>query len=266
VKSQLNISGERKGHLLAVILSSGHEEFRASSNASSIVSYKDIPHFPVLSSSGVGGSISLASFPRAEVLIFHNHQIEGFGCEEGVFVAELLYELGVYQIFWYALLSSNLLPSHFSSLHFLLFSTFSGGQVSSDVDIDSVVYLSDIVDWTSNHPVPSRARRQISNLKPLTLHNLSLAKQLLPSIKEGSYIGYLGPSLPTLAEVNFAQKAGLSLAGITSLAHVYAAASLGIEVTAIANVTYSAFTQVEVSNKSNSSLVKVLSGLVEKVS
>eukprot|EP01102_Stenamoeba_stenopodia_P012661 TRINITY_DN4023_c0_g1_i1.p1 TRINITY_DN4023_c0_g1~~TRINITY_DN4023_c0_g1_i1.p1 ORF type:complete len:654 (-),score=154.82 TRINITY_DN4023_c0_g1_i1:963-2849(-) len=230
---------------IAVFLSKGHEEFEKSVKNASKINLKDIPHFPLVSASGEFGTlISGTTNHSVKVLIFSNMSIEGYYCEEGVFIAELLYELGVTR----------------------LFTTVTGGYCSDESLQQSVLYLTDCYDYGGNYPVAHRARQQVF---PTTSHLsnrlLATSTKLNSAVKSGSYVSYYGPALPTPTEIKLAAASGVSISGITQLNHVYAARAFGIEAFALAGVTYSSLTPSSsgINDSSAQPLLALLSQLVD---
>jgi purine nucleoside phosphorylase len=100
------------------------------------VPYSKIPSFPCISRTARHGELCFAlttSEQTRSVVFLSGNSLESFNCEEGVFVAELLYDLGVQKL-----------------VH-----TFFAGSTSPLVRADTVRILADATDFTTIAPVAS---------------------------------------------------------------------------------------------------------------
>jgi purine nucleoside phosphorylase len=98
------------------------------------VPYAQIPGFPAISRTGRAGEICFAlstSGHSGSVVFLSGNFLESFNCEEGVFVAELLYDLRIQKL-----------------VH-----TFFAGSTSPLVRADTVRIISDATDFTTISPV-----------------------------------------------------------------------------------------------------------------
>ncbi len=98
------------------------------------IRYSDIPGFPSISRTGRSGEICFAlstSGHSGSVVFLSGNFLESFNCEEGVFMAELLYDLRVQKL-----------------VH-----TFFAGSTSPLVRADTVRIISDATDFTTISPV-----------------------------------------------------------------------------------------------------------------
>ena len=192
------------------------------------VPLREIPGFPTISRSGRAGELcfGLSQHGHLPAVVFlSGNSLESYNCEEGVFVAQLLSNLGVQKV-----------------VH-----TFFAASTSPDVRADTVRILSDATDFTTIAPVarvpkqPQYMSTALFNTNPSDLEDLELAFRFAgqeDTSKPLQYAHILGPAFPTRAEVHLAFMCGIRLVGITSLSLVYAARSVGMDVVGIAGVSY----------------------------
>jgi purine nucleoside phosphorylase len=193
------------------------------------VPYSTIPGFPCISRSGCRGEICFA-LPTYEGhatsnVFLSGNSLESFCCEEGIFVALLLAQMGVEKL-----------------VH-----TFFAASSNPHVRADTVRIVGDATDFTTIAPVAYRPNQPqymstaLFNTNPSDLEDLQLAFRFAGQADTSTPLHYahiLGPSFPTRAEVHLSILCKIDLVGITSLSLVYASRSLGIDVVGLAGVSY----------------------------
>ncbi len=194
------------------------------------VPFAELPMFPCISRSGRAGEICFGlpvDGRGASIVFLKGNALESYNCEEGVFVAQVLSQLGVQKI-----------------VH-----TFFAASTNAAVRADTVRIVGDATDYTTIAPVahvfhqPQYMSTALFNTNASDLEDLLLAFRFAgqeDTSKPLHYAHILGPSFPTRAEVHLSLMCGIDLVGITSLSLVYAARSLGIDVVGIAGVSYEA--------------------------
>eukprot|EP01114_Cavostelium_apophysatum_P004747 TRINITY_DN1509_c0_g1_i1.p1 TRINITY_DN1509_c0_g1~~TRINITY_DN1509_c0_g1_i1.p1 ORF type:complete len:846 (-),score=149.54 TRINITY_DN1509_c0_g1_i1:28-2565(-) len=210
----------QKGEVnIAVLLSQGHDSFLDDLTGKEEIKYKDIPHFPQITSSR-NGKLVFGSTPQSKrVVCLAANSLEGFACEESTFLMELLYHVGVK----------------------LLVQTFIAGTSSPEDKLGQIVALNDCLETTTIHPFPRRIRRiEQYNVETdlFDRRHVALFRSLDATTVEGSYCHIPGPSFPTGAEVNTARLLSCNSVGITSTACLYSARALGMDVAGISENLY----------------------------
>ena len=194
------------------------------------VPYSSIPHFPCITRSGQRGelcfSLAASGQNRAPIVFLNGNALESFNCEEAVFVALLLAHLGVEKLVHTFLAASN----------------------DPTIKADTVRIIGDAFDDTTVAPVakihnqPQYMSTALFNTNRSDLEDLSLAFRFAGQEESSSptvhYAHFLGPSFPSRAEANLARECNVPLVGITSLALVFAARSVGMDVVGLAGVSY----------------------------
>lgn len=202
---------------IAILLSEGHDQFLEKLSNKVDIGYRQIPYFPVTTASRVGRIVA-GEISSKQVICLSGNALEGFSCEEGTFITELLRHIGA-KIF---------------------VQTFISGATSSDQKLNQVVVLQDCVDSTTIHPFSKRIELPQYNVET-KLFNEEFNKIVLSlnsESVEGTYCHIPGPSYPTSAEVNTARLINCKSVGMTSLPCIYSAKALGMEILAITENLY----------------------------
>jgi purine-nucleoside phosphorylase len=210
---------------------------------SALTLYRNIPHFPAVSSSRSSGGMALGTLAGFPVWFITVPGLEGLAPEDASFVVELLVRLGVRSLVVSLTADSTDAAGEAP--------TSAGGGVSPPQQQQQIVYLTDCV---ASHTVTSGAtsagtcRQLASDVTPLSGAHLSavqhhLMQQHQVPIQTGVYMHVLGPSYPTPSEVAVARALGCSAVGPTSLSAVYVARGFGMPVVALAE-TYAATSAV----------------------
>lgn len=170
----------------------------------SSVKIVDLKKFPILCSGSNYGSIALTQ--QNELVVLAGDE-EGFTVEESAFIAIVLYSLGV------------------SNLSHLVHGKSSDGTVTNSTGVTQLFDLYHFHDTSSPlHPYL------------IYLNDGSLGKrQFLFPYQENqkrspSYMSFCGPSEPSYGEYHMAREFGVDFVGTTSVATIYAARYLGLNV------------------------------------
>lgn len=183
------------------------------------IPYRDIPHFPSISPSSRLGELVVGALAGGQrVVVLHKNALEGFSCEESVFVARLLRVLGVSTL-----------------VHTLI-----AEKRDAEAKVDDVAVLVDALDftsihpWTHNNPLRPIQHARLFNVQPLQAGVAKAFEAQGVKVGEAAYMAFQGPSLPSNAEAAIAHKIGCPLVGTASLGLVYASRSNGISVLGLA--------------------------------
>lgn len=121
--------------------------------------------------------------------------------------------------------------------------TNAAGGVDPTLDVGTPVLLHDHINLTGQNPLvgpppPEELGPRFVDVSDVYSARLrALAHEVDPSLREGVYAMFLGPSYETKAEVRMARTLGADLVGMSTALEAIAAAQLGAEVLAISLVT-----------------------------
>jgi purine-nucleoside phosphorylase len=198
---------------LAVVLGSGLSSFVEGVEDAVVVPYERIPGFPRTAVRGHRGAVHAGRLggKRALVLSGRVHFYEGRTTSEVTFGVRLLGALGVR----------------------VLVITNAAGSIDPAFDVGDLMAIADQISMVAG---PRRlagppAFRSAGVYSP-DLRRLAAecALDLGLRLREGVYMGSLGPTYETPAEIRLARAAGVSAVGMSTVAEVQTAASLKIDV------------------------------------
>ncbi|MBM3306799.1 MAG: purine-nucleoside phosphorylase [Candidatus Eisenbacteria bacterium] len=207
------------GATLGIVLGSGLSSFLDGVEVIARARCADVPGFPV---PGVGGhdgavvSCTIASKP-ALVISGRVHHYEGRGPDEVVFAVRALRRLGVV-----ALALTN-----------------ASGGVDPGFSVGDVMLIVDQISLlggrcrTAGAPT-GRAPAYSPRLAALA-RDVGAARGI--ALREGVYLGSLGPAYETPAEISLARRLGASAVGMSTVSEAAAAAGAGMEVLGLSLIT-----------------------------
>jgi len=190
------------------------------------IPYTDIPHFPVSTTEGHKGTLVSGRIGRQAVIAMEGrvHLYEGYPPEEVAFPVRVMARLGA---------------------ELLIIASAAGG-LNPLFEPADIMAVTDHINLTGRNPLlgpnaealgprfPDMSRVYDPGL-------IGLAKQkaldLGISLKQGVYVGILGPSLETPAETRFLRMAGADAVGMSTVIEVIAAVHCGLRVLAIVAIT-----------------------------
>jgi purine-nucleoside phosphorylase len=211
---------------IALVLGSGLGDFAETVEAPCIVSYAEIPHFPVSTVTGHAGRLVVGSVGGVPVAVMQGrvHGYEGYSPDEVVFPVRVLGKLGARQVVL----------------------TNASGSLRTELGQGSLVALSDHIDFTGANPCigpndPHLGPRFFDMTHAYSPRLRQLAGRTASAqgweMREGVYLGLSGPNFETPAEIRFFQTIGADLVGMSTVQEVIAARHMGVEVIAISCVT-----------------------------
>ena len=190
------------------------------------IPYSEIPHFPVSTIVGHKGTLVLGRLGEQALIAMEGrfHLYEGYAPEEVAFPVRVMARLGA---------------------EFLIISSAAGG-LNPLFEPADIMAVTDHINLTGRNPLPGpnldvfgpRFPDMSQAYDPALIR---LAKQkaldLGISLKQGVYVGILGPSLETPAETRFLRRTGADAVGMSTVLEVIAAAHCGLRVLAIVAIT-----------------------------
>lgn len=219
---------------LAIVLGSGLGGFADQVEAPVEIAYADIPGWPASTAIGHAGKLVLGRFKGAPVAVMRGraHLYEGHAPQKVVFGVRALAALGV-EVFVF---------------------TNAAGGVRADYAPGDLVLITDHINLMGSSPLIGPNDDALGPRFPdmsnaydteLRARAHAAAKGLGQSLKEGVYMGLLGPTYETHAEVRMARTLGGDLVGMSTVPEVIAARHMGRRCLAISCVTNMAAGMVE---------------------
>ena len=190
------------------------------------IPYQEIPHFPVSTIVGHKGTLVMGRLGTRPVMAMEGrfHVYEGYSPEEVVFPVRVMASLGA---------------------EFLFISSAAGG-LNPLFEPADIMAVTDHINLTGRNPLigpnlDSLGPRfpDMSQVYDPVLIDMARqkAKELGIDLKQGAYVGILGPSLETPAETRFLRMAGADAVGMSTVLEVIAAVHCGLRVMAIVAIT-----------------------------
>jgi purine-nucleoside phosphorylase len=116
--------------------------------------------------------------------------------------------------------------------------TNAAGGLREDWPIGGPILISDQINLTGHNPLAGPIADRFCDLTEAYSARLrTIARDVDPSLPEGVYVGVLGPSYETPAEIRMFRTMGADLVGMSTVLECIAARHLGAEVLGIALVT-----------------------------
>lgn len=190
------------------------------------IPYEDIPHFPISTVEGHAGELLIGTISGRAVVLMRGrfHMYEGYGPELTSFPVRVMKSIGVS----------------------ILVVTNAAGGINTGYEPGDLMLISDHINLTGRNPLigpnedelgvrfPDMSEAYSRRLRALAVQ---MARQQGFSLREGVYIGVLGPSYETPAEIRMMRIMGADAVGMSTVAEVVAARHSGIEVLGISCIS-----------------------------
>jgi purine-nucleoside phosphorylase len=215
VLTEAGISGPE----VCVVLGSGLTSFAERVESAVRVPYAEIPGFPQPAVSGHAGAAFGGRIAGSSVLVLSGrvHHYEGFSAEQVTFGVRLAAALGAAR---------------------LIITNASGGLDPGFCVGDLMIIRDQISAAGGQRRLPGRSFRMAGAYSDrLSEAALDAARSRGIRAREGVYMGSLGPTYETPAEIGLARLVGASAVGMSTVSEVQAAHALGMEVLGVALIT-----------------------------
>jgi purine-nucleoside phosphorylase len=190
------------------------------------VPYEKIPHFPISTIEGHRGTLVFGKLADKAVVAMEGrfHLYEGYSPEEITFPVRVMSKLGV---------------------RYLFISSAAGG-LDPEFSPGDLMMVTDHINLTGTNPLiglnlDAMGPRfpDMSEVYDRDLINIARkeAANIHISLKEGVYVGVLGPSLETPAETRFLRMAGADAVGMSTVSEVIVGVHCGLRILLIVAVT-----------------------------
>ncbi len=210
----------------AITLGSGLGLFTDSMENKLVISYSEIPNFHATTVIGHTGEIIIGDISGKTILALKGriHAYEGHSFEEVVFPTRVIKALGI---------------------NTLVLTNASGGMNPKYKEGD-LVLIKDHINLTGNNPLQGPNLEKLGPRFPdmsttwtpeLSEVMHKAAKAVNFPLKEGVYVGVLGPSYETPAEIRMYQNLGGDMVGMSTVAEAIAARHCGLKLTGISCIT-----------------------------
>jgi len=211
---------------IGVVLGSGLGNFRNTIRIECEIPYGEIPHFPVSTVKGHGGSLILGHVGERPIVAMSGrfHYYEGYTPAEVVFPIRVMGALGVGTV-----LLSN-----------------AAGGVNPDFSVGDMMLITDHISFATVNPLlgPNEeafGTRFPDMSEPYSKTLISLAEEIAPSLdvqlRRGVYFGVTGPTFETRAEYRMIRILGADAVGMSTVQETIAAVHMGMRVFALSVIT-----------------------------
>jgi purine-nucleoside phosphorylase len=211
---------------IAVVLGSGLGGVASQIEDAVFIPYAEIPHFAQSTAIGHAGRLVIGRWSGVPVVVMQGrlHSFEGYSSEEITFPMRTLGRLGIR----------------------IVIITNAAGAVRTSFREGQLVLISDHINFTGRNPTvgPNDDRlglrffdmTEAYSRRLRTLAQTAAEKEDF-ALDEGVYMGLLGPSFETPAEIRAFRTLGADLVGMSTVQEVIVARHMGIEVLGISCVT-----------------------------
>ena len=211
---------------IGLVLGSGLGAFADELSEAKRVPYAQIPAFPHSTAVGHAGNMVIGKAGRISVAAMQGrvHLYEGYSPQEVAFPTRVLRRMGVR-----ALILTN-----------------AAGGINLEYKQGALVVVTDHINLQGYNPLvgPNEERfgERFPDMtqaywKPYRDIVLEEARKLGKNVYQGVYVGLLGPSYETPAEIRYLRAIGADLVGMSTIPEVIAARHMGMRVLAISCVT-----------------------------
>lgn len=218
----------RPNHLL--ILGTGLGQLGDEMEVHTVLSYDEIPHFPISTVESHAGRLLFGTLGGKEVVAMQGrfHFYEGYTMQEIVFPIRVLKENGA---------------------HTLFVSNASGGM-NPNFRAGDIMLIRDHINLLGDNPLvgandPELGPRFPDMSDPYTerlreiAHNVALKEGI--HIHQGVYVAVCGPMLETKAEYRYLRLIGADVVGMSTVPEVIAAVHMGMDVLGMSVITDECF-------------------------
>jgi purine-nucleoside phosphorylase len=211
---------------VGIILGTGLGGLVNEIKAEHVISYEDIPNFPVSTVEGHSGKLIFGQLGNKKVVAMQGrfHYYEGYDMKQVTFPVRVMKFLGI---------------SH-------LFVSNASGGVNPDYEIGDLMILNDHVNLFPTNPLIGTNINELGPRFPdmsdaydqlLIEKAVVIAKSNDIRIQTGSYAGVSGPCLETPAEYKYIRNIGADAVGMSTVPEVIVARHMAIPCFAISIIT-----------------------------
>lgn len=211
---------------VGLILGSGLGDLGEKIEDSIVISYENIPNFPVSTVEGHKGRLIIGRLGGKNVVAMQGrfHYYEGYPLEDVVFPVRVMISLGIDK----------------------LIVTNAAGGVDESFSPGDLMIINDHINFTGQNPLMGKNSDELGPRfvdmtsaydKELITIAKNVGKEQKIPLKEGVYMWFTGPTYETPAEVKLARILGASAVGMSTVPEVIIAAHQKVKVLGISCIT-----------------------------
>ena len=211
---------------VGVVLGSGLGDFVEKMENKTIISYNEIPHFKKVTVQGHDGQLILGTVNGVEVVALQGrfHLYEGHDMTDVVYPIRVLHKLGIETIIL----------------------TNAAGGINLSYKPGDLVILTDQLNMTGRNPLIGPNDESMGPRFPDMGHAFhqdhintltQLSSDLNIKTQQGVYVGVLGPTYETPAEIKMFRVLGGDVVGMSTVHEVIIANHIGLKVCGVSCVT-----------------------------
>lgn len=192
-----------------------------------VISYKDIPHFPVSTVEGHAGQLVIGELQGKVVIAMQGrfHFYEGYTMQQVTFPVRVMKLLGVEK----------------------MIITNAAGGINETFTPGTLMLLTNQINFTGTSPLIGKNDERfgprfpdmttVFDKKMLEIARQSATKLSIDSVREGVYLGLTGPAYETGSEIHMMRGMGADAVGMSTVPEVIVAAHMSIPVLGISCIT-----------------------------
>lgn len=225
IKSQIEKNGQPLPSL-GLVLGSGLGSLAEQTENTITMPYEEVPHFPISTIEGHAGELVYGTLENEPVLLMNGrfHMYEGYDAATVVYPIRVMKELGIS-----ALIITN-----------------ASGGIKDEFEPGDLMLIEDHLNLTSRNPLvgpnddrfgprfPDMSEAYSRKLRKIAEET---ATEVGIHLQKGIYVGILGPSYETPAEIRMFRALGGDAVGMSTVTEVIAAQHAGMEVLGISCIS-----------------------------
>jgi purine-nucleoside phosphorylase len=216
----------KKEPLIGMITGTGLGSLTEKMDVDLRLPYKEIPNFPISTIKGHKGTLVSGRLANKSVIAMEGrfHIYEGYSPKDITFPIRVMSKIGI---------------------NYLFISSATGG-LNQQFEPDDLMIVIDHINLTGNNPLLGPNLDQfgprfpdMSEVYDQDLITLAREKALETgiSLRQGVYVGVLGPSLETPAETRFLRMIGADAVGMSTVSEVIVGVHCGLKIMVIVAIT-----------------------------
>jgi len=216
----------KKEPLIGMITGTGLGSLTEKMDVDLRLPYKEIPNFPISTIKGHKGTLVFGRLANKSVIAMEGrfHIYEGYSPKDITFPIRVMSKIGI---------------------NYLFISSATGG-LNPQFEPDDLMIVTDHINLTGNNPLLGPNLNQfgprfpdMSEVYDQDLITLAREKALETgiSLRQGVYVGVLGPSLETLAETRFLRMIGADAVGMSTVSEVIVGVHCGLKIMVMVVIT-----------------------------
>lgn len=216
----------KSGVETALILGSGLGDLAEELLDKKVIKYKDIPNFPVSTVQGHLGQFVFGRINNKQIMVMQGrfHYYEGYSMDEIVLPIRIMHKLGIKK----------------------LIITNAAGGININYNPGNFMIIQDHINLMGDNPLRGKNLEEfgprfpdMSEIYNEELRELAYKKAVQNEIKvvKGVYVGLMGPSYETPAEIRYLRKAGADAVGMSTVPEAITANHMGFNILGISCIT-----------------------------